>query len=76
MFGSTPLLFAPRSSLFGVIHAIDSSQTRPMSHHKHIEWLDKVEIGIWCLQWHIEWLDKVEIGIWCLQWSPQPVLES
>ena len=50
-FGSKSLLFTPRSSVFVPIQAIDSSLTLPMSHHKYNEWLDKVEIGIWCLQW-------------------------
>ena len=39
-------LFTPRLSLFGLIQAIDSSLTLPMSHHKYDEWLDKAENGI------------------------------
>ena len=48
---STHLLFTPRSCVFVPIQAIDHSLTLPMSHHEHNEWLDKVEIEIWCLLW-------------------------
>ena len=45
------LLFTPRSSVLGMIQAIDSILTLPMSYHKYNEWLHKVEIGIHCLKW-------------------------
>ena len=50
-FHSSSLLFTPRSSVLVPIQAIDCSLTLPMSHHEYNEWLDKVEIEIWCLLW-------------------------
>ena len=37
-------LFIPRLSDYGLIQAVHSISTIPMSHHKYNEWLHKVEI--------------------------------
>ena len=50
-FSSKPQRFTPRWSMFGLIKEYQSISTLPTSHHKYDEWLEKVEIGVWALQW-------------------------
>ena len=50
-FGSRPLHFTPRWSIFRLIQEFHSSLTLPTSHYKYNEWLEKGEIGIWALIW-------------------------
>ena len=45
-FSLTPILFTPRSCVFGPIQAIHCSLTLPMSHHRYNQWSCKVENGI------------------------------
>ena len=47
----TSTFYTKIEGVYGLIQAIHHSWTLPMSHHWYNEWLDKVEIGIWCLQW-------------------------
>ena len=53
-FGTRPLSFTPRWSMFGLIQEFHSILTLPMSHYKYNEWLEKVEIGIWALKWSMQ----------------------
>eukprot|EP00956_Cyclotella_meneghiniana_P032793 scaffold91496_cov52-Cyclotella_meneghiniana.AAC.1 len=39
---------------FGSVQSLHSSWTVPMHQHMYIEWQEKVEIGIHCLQWSPE----------------------
>ena len=55
-------LFTPGSSAFGLVQAIDSSLTLPMSHHKHDEWLDKVELVFLNLKWSPQAVFESQVG--------------
>ena len=47
--GSRSQLSIPRFYMFGRLHTYSSILTLQMSHHKYNKWLDKVGIGIHCL---------------------------
>ena len=61
-FGSSPLRFTPRWSKFALIQEFHSISTIPTSHYKYIEWLEKVEIGIWALKWSPQRVFQARVG--------------
>eukprot|EP00956_Cyclotella_meneghiniana_P039462 scaffold172223_cov23-Cyclotella_meneghiniana.AAC.3 len=62
-----PLCFTPRWSMFGLTQQFHSILTLSRSHYEYNEWLEKVDIGTWALEWSPQpgfesWLGQSVIG--------------
>ena len=61
-FASSTLHSTPRWCMFRLIHPFHSIWTLSIYHHKYDEWLEKVEVGTWALEWSSQCVFEVRVG--------------
>ena len=61
-FASSTLHSTPRWCMFRLIQPFHSISTLSIYHHKYDEWLEKVEIGMWALEWSPQRVFEVRVG--------------